>query len=255
MLREQRIIHTVTRLDAKIPPLNWIDITDNARLAGFNGLGRDTTVTFYFHNDVEKEHIAIITLNNAENAVTQAMYKYISPCPADSIHLSNFVIGENDSECFGATNHITIQDVTVDSGGSLTLIAGNYIAIASEFNVALNGYFHACISDEFCTLPPQLLASHSIMPVQPEMESTEHSAQALRIFPNPTSGEFTIDLGKETEGSPTTIIIYNMIGEIILKEEADSNLLRYSLAGYPTGIYVILIMNSETSVNTLIYTQ
>ncbi len=75
VLREKRTRYQETRIDAKIPPLGWLDITDNAIQAGFNGLGVDTTVSFYFHNDVEKEHIAIVTLNNEQNSATQVMFK------------------------------------------------------------------------------------------------------------------------------------------------------------------------------------
>jgi Secretion system C-terminal sorting domain len=79
VLREKRTQYTETRIDAKIPPLGWLDITDNALQAGFFGLGVDTTVAYYFHNDVAKEPIAIVTLNNEQNGVTQVVYKNTTP--------------------------------------------------------------------------------------------------------------------------------------------------------------------------------
>lgn len=79
VLREKRTQYTETRIDAKIPPLGWLDITDNAIQAGFFGLGVDTTVSYYFHNDVAKEPIAIVTLNNEQNAVTQVVFKNTTP--------------------------------------------------------------------------------------------------------------------------------------------------------------------------------
>jgi Secretion system C-terminal sorting domain len=84
VLREKRTQYKETRIDAKIPPLGWLDITDNAIQAGFNGLGVDTTVSFYFHNDVAKEPIAIVTLNNEQNSVTQVVYKNTAPPVMDA---------------------------------------------------------------------------------------------------------------------------------------------------------------------------
>ena len=75
VLREKRTQYQETRIDAKIPPLGWLDLTDECIQAGFFGLGVDTTVSYYFHNDVTKEHIAVVTLNNAQNAVTQVVFK------------------------------------------------------------------------------------------------------------------------------------------------------------------------------------
>ncbi len=86
VLREKRTKYTETRIDAKIPPLGWLDITDNCIQAGFNGLGVDTMVAFYFHNNVAKEHIAIATLNNQQNAVTKMVFKANGPsCPTGNV--------------------------------------------------------------------------------------------------------------------------------------------------------------------------
>jgi hypothetical protein len=77
VLREKRTRYTETRIDAKIPPLGWLDLTDLCIQAGFNGLGVDTLVSFYFHNDLAKEHIAIVTLNNQQNAVEMVQFKQL----------------------------------------------------------------------------------------------------------------------------------------------------------------------------------
>ncbi|MBK9018396.1 MAG: T9SS type A sorting domain-containing protein [Saprospiraceae bacterium] len=91
VLREKRTKYTETRIDCKIPPLGWLDLTDNCIQAGFAGLGVDTTVAFYFHNDVAKEPIAVVTLNNAQNAVTQVVFKNTTPPVADGLEEVNAV--------------------------------------------------------------------------------------------------------------------------------------------------------------------
>lgn len=86
VLREKRTQYTETRIDCKIPPLGWLDLTDQCIQAGFFGLGVDTTVSYYFHNDVAKEPIAVVTLNNAQNAVEQVVYKNTTPPVVNAIN-------------------------------------------------------------------------------------------------------------------------------------------------------------------------
>jgi hypothetical protein len=79
VLREKRTQYRETRLDAKITPLGWLDVTDMAISAGSKGLGVDTTVSISFYNNMEKETIARVTLNSAQNAATHTWFKYNPP--------------------------------------------------------------------------------------------------------------------------------------------------------------------------------
>jgi hypothetical protein len=80
VLREKRTLYEEKRLDAKIPPLGWLDITDVAlQSLGLNALGVDTTVTFHFFSNTEKEEIAVLQLNNQQNAVVEARFKQLGP--------------------------------------------------------------------------------------------------------------------------------------------------------------------------------
>ena len=79
VLRAKHTRYTETRVDAKIAPLGWLDVTDvciNQYGMGAS-LGLDTTVTFHFLNDVSKETIAVCTLNNAQNEVVGVRYKLV----------------------------------------------------------------------------------------------------------------------------------------------------------------------------------
>ncbi|MBK7873465.1 MAG: T9SS type A sorting domain-containing protein [Saprospiraceae bacterium] len=76
VLREKRTRYRETRLDAKIPPLGWLDITDVAiQSLGLTTLGVDTTVTYNFYNNTSKEPIAIVTLNNEQSSAVLVQYK------------------------------------------------------------------------------------------------------------------------------------------------------------------------------------
>lgn len=97
VLRLKRTEYREIRLDGKYPPLGWLDITDNAIPAGFQGLGIDTIVTYFFYNDVVKEPVAAVTLNDEQNAATQVIYKYNAPANPPSLSINDVTQNEGNS--------------------------------------------------------------------------------------------------------------------------------------------------------------
>ncbi|MBK9106626.1 MAG: T9SS type A sorting domain-containing protein [Saprospiraceae bacterium] len=75
VLREKSTRYSQTRIDGKVPPLGWLDITSEAIQAGFNGLEVDTITQFRFYNDIAKEPIAVVTFNSRQDAVTNVVFK------------------------------------------------------------------------------------------------------------------------------------------------------------------------------------
>jgi len=82
VLRLKKTTYLEQRIDAKVPPLGWVDVTDVVIQSGSPWaplLGVDTTVTFHYFNDLSKEEIAVLTFNNAQNAVLSVVYKNTTP--------------------------------------------------------------------------------------------------------------------------------------------------------------------------------
>ena len=111
VLREKRIELRETRMDVKIgvgPLAQWIDVTD--LIPGFDFLGKDTTTTYTFYNDNEKEAIAIVTVDNQNNNLVNAVeYKdngvqtnvrYVNTGKPDLIAYPNPAIDEVRIEFF-----------------------------------------------------------------------------------------------------------------------------------------------------------
>ena len=78
VLRLKKTTYLSQRIDAKVPPLGWLDVTDNIISSGSPWaalFGVDTIVTHHYFNDIAKEEIAILTFNTAQNEVLAVTYK------------------------------------------------------------------------------------------------------------------------------------------------------------------------------------
>lgn len=79
VLRKKQTDYRETRMDAKVPFLGWLDVTDIAlQSAGIAGLGVDTLVSYHFLNNQSKESIAICTLNGAQDDIATIQYKSLN---------------------------------------------------------------------------------------------------------------------------------------------------------------------------------
>ena len=74
VLRERRYEVTDTKIEAKINPLPWLDVT-SLILTGTQR-PRDTTIRYYFWSNSAKEPIAVLTTDD-KDSITLAQYKYL----------------------------------------------------------------------------------------------------------------------------------------------------------------------------------
>ncbi len=72
VLREKRTDISDARLEIHIPFLGWQDVT---QLIPFEGFGRDTSVSYNFISNTEKEPIAVLTMDSTGVIVEEAVYK------------------------------------------------------------------------------------------------------------------------------------------------------------------------------------
>ena len=74
VLRERRYEVTDTKIEAKLNPLPWLDVTSFI-LTGTQR-PRDTTIRYYFWSNSAKEPIAVLTTDD-KDSITLAQYKYL----------------------------------------------------------------------------------------------------------------------------------------------------------------------------------
>ncbi|MBK6902031.1 MAG: T9SS type A sorting domain-containing protein, partial [Saprospirales bacterium] len=152
VLREKQTQYVEKRLDAKIFPLGWLDVTDvaitNNLGGGIDYFGVDTTSTYFFFNDAAKEEIAVVAVNINDLSSQSIRYKNNEPSDplADKPIASessiraypNPAAGWMILECAGlATDRYTLR--FFDSSGSLVWSDTRRLAGEQSIRVDLKG--------------------------------------------------------------------------------------------------------------------
>ncbi len=166
--------------------------------------------------------------------------------------VTNVVITSGQSECYDALQTIWVagggNNFIVQNGGSATMIAGQNIFYYPGTTVYAGGYLHGYIapSGPWCgsgSLIPQTIPNRETEDSDRTIASRSKEGQSFKIYPNPTTGNFTLELTGLDEIQPVTVMVYSMQGNkvlsIILEGKKKYDL---SLSGKPTGLYFVRIV-------------
>jgi PKD repeat protein len=162
-------------------------------------------------------------------------------------NVNNIIV--TGSQCFNATQTIVVAGdeatFTVVNGGSATMIAGQNIIFNPGTTVLSGGYLHGYIAPggPYCPGPTKasIVAGSKEQTVRPERPF-------FRIYPNPTTGEFTLALNGYVPAEKISVEIFNTKGEKIFSAEmADEMKHEFSLSGKPAGLYLVKVNSGSQS--------
>jgi len=187
----------------------------------------------------------------------------VEPEIPDNLTLTGPITGV---DCFNANISVTINGATVESGASADIRSGGTIT-ATNFEVksggtallkavtsitlndgvlitpGIAGYFKASIGEfEPCVLPLAMVASEEVV-VPEELPEITSRESFFKVFPNPTTGSFNLELTGETEETRIIVEVYSMMGDRLLQNELYG-MMRYefNLSELPRGVYLIRVM-------------
>ncbi|MFZ4523060.1 MAG: T9SS type A sorting domain-containing protein [Bacteroidales bacterium] len=146
--------------------------------------------------------------------------------------------------CFNATQTIYVAEapntLTIQSGGSATLIAGENIFFYPGTQVFEGGYMDAYISTSYCgAKAPMLPAAAGDM----EEPAFNMSQTQFAVYPNPTNGNFTLIQKGEKQFSSVKIEMYDMHGERILSSQMiGEKQHEFITSALPSGLYFIKVI-------------
>jgi Subtilase family/PKD-like domain/Secretion system C-terminal sorting domain len=145
--------------------------------------------------------------------------------------------------CYNGTNIITVAlsaPFTVQSGGNAEMIAGVAILYKPGTTVQSGGYMwgHIAPQGPWCMAP-------AIVTVPTGIEVVSKQS-FFKVYPNPTTGSFTLELSEVSETSIVKVEIYGMRGEKLLNDQfTGEKTHEFSLESNPIGIYFIRVISGD----------
>lgn len=214
---------------------SWSPTTWLSNPAIYNPVASPPTTTTY-----------TLTVGSAGCSGSDAVNVIVS-VPTDLV-LQNITVGSTQVNCYNATQTIVVAGsgtiFEVLGGGRATMIAGlkiNYLPGTKVYN---NGYMRGYIttSGQFCnTMDAPLVGTEVEEPIPP---ATDQSM--FKVYPNPTTGRFTLDLTDDGSEGNVYVAVYGIYGELILRDEMTvKSPMEFSLSGKPSGIYFVRVVNGS----------
>ena len=159
-------------------------------------------------------------------------------------------------KCYDATNTITVAGsdaipFVVQNGGSADFKAGNKIRFLAGTNIMQGAQVNAQITSSYCGWVPAPMMATTITGINDEKQPDEalfvdSENEFFKVYPNPTTGKFIIDIYNPENDDKTIFQIIDLLGNTILLKEPDhSNRYEADLSGYKPGMYIIRVMQGD----------
>jgi len=167
----------------------------------------------------------------------------VNPLVPLTTTLQNLTV--SGTQCFNASQTITVAGegtlFTVQNGGSATMIAGENIIYYPGTTVEPGGYLHGytALGGPYCIVTDKA----SVVTADNE-PVVKRESNFFRIYPNPTTGTFTLTLNGYVPSEKINVEVFNMKGEVISSTEmVDEFKHEFSLAGKPAGLYLVKVIS------------
>jgi Secretion system C-terminal sorting domain len=165
--------------------------------------------------------------------------------------LANVDIPNGVTTCYDAQQILTVAGngttFLVESGGSVTLVAGSSILLLEGTTVNSGGFLHGYITtnDTYCgTLLNPLVAN--LVDEQALGVETVVKNQFIKVYPNPTTDIVIVELIDAVSTDIANITVYTMNGgKLYQKDFKGESKFQFSLAGKPVGIYLVHVQSGE----------
>ncbi|MCK9423378.1 MAG: T9SS type A sorting domain-containing protein [Bacteroidales bacterium] len=161
-------------------------------------------------------------------------------------------VAAGQSVCYDAQHTIAVaadqSAFTVARGGNITLIAGQNICFYPGTRVYTGGYLSTFITTagNYCSgqsFPREYIPGKDAeIPRSPEGTGNRR----VTLFPNPTPGQFYIELNDDEGTMNGFVAIYRITGELVMKRVLNPAFsAKFDLSSQPGGIYLMQIVDHD----------
>jgi Zn-dependent metalloprotease len=181
------------------------------------------------------------------------------PIVPDNFAVADTTVSNGEIVCFNAIDTIIVagrgNTVEFQSGSSVNLIAGQSILFLPGFHAFQGNYTNASITTtgNFCdgvssiTIVDQPEDKSTVEKSLPEKPVIKTGGKSVKVYPNPNSGQFTLELTNIESGS--MVGIYNLLGTRVYQSTAKNETShKINLPGIKRGIYFVKVMDGKKQV-------
>jgi len=168
--------------------------------------------------------------------------------PAEQQTITSQTITNGQSNCYDALQTITVAGngatFIIQTGGSANMIAGQNIIYFPNTTVQSGGYLHGQIAPggPFCLSP----SMPAVLKVEEELTPMVSAKSSFKIYPNPTTGSFILELSDTFPIDKIAVEIYGMHGDKILSKNLyGERKHEFSLTNRPVGVYFLRVISDN----------
>jgi hypothetical protein len=223
--------------------------------SGFTAIGGQNTnsITFNVSLSAASGEITVYASNSCgDGSISPVLQVTVQVYVPLNNTLQNITVSSGQTVCYGAIENIIAAgsgtSFIVSGGGYVTMVAGSKISLLPIARVLLNGYLHAYITPngQYCTPLKMAILSGAEASITLQAGYIPSEAEEpARVYPNPTTGLFTIEFGQDFSWHSTSIEIIDMCGWVIQRNLPDSRTSSWNLTGKSSGIYLIRIVKEK----------
>ncbi len=169
-----------------------------------------------------------------------------------NIQISGINIQNGQSQCFDATSTIVVagsdNPFVVESGGSVTLVAGQKIVMLPGTTVLSGGYLHAFITvdNSYCQFLSPVKSTEQAAKGMEQPGNTMAEATRPKVYPNPAGEWLNIEIPSIHLPSGYSADLYDIMGNRLRQVQFSGiNPQRVSMAGLTPGVYILTISTGQ----------
>lgn len=225
-----------------------VNLTVTGGCTPYNYLWSNGAVTLNIGNITASSYS--VTVTDCAGCTKSASYTVTATSPVcQDVYLQNIVV--TDVKCYSGVQKIFVAGVpptnlttfVVGPTGNVTLIAGQNIIYYPGITVYAGGYMWGYIAPcgPWCTYGPVSIVS---VPPEPEPGNYPVSDKSFfTIYPNPTTGGFSLETRGVEESAQIKVEIYGMQGDRVFSANVKGKkIYDFSLSGKSSGVYFIRVV-------------
>jgi hypothetical protein len=179
----------------------------------------------------------------------------ISELLACILEVPDITVLSNENLCFNAIETVIIagdgKQFIVEAGGHADIIAGHSILLREGTIVKPGGSLHAWITTDgsYCENTTSMLAVIDEEVLSDNLpDDHEYNAETpfFKVYPNPTAGDFILELTEYNEFSNITVEIYTIQGQRIISTQLpEGKIFDFSFSDRKPGVYLIRVLKDQ----------